>query len=86
MESNDQAEILRTPTGREYVRTPDSCFENLEGYPYTPSYVEVDGLRVHYVDEGPADGGIVLEGVPMDPGPPMAAAAKQQPLSRCVPS
>ncbi len=60
MKSDDQGEILRTATGRAYVRTPDSCFENLEDYPYKPSYVEVDGLRVHYVDEGPPDGGVVL--------------------------
>ena len=60
MESHEEEEILRTPTGREYVRTPDACFENLEGYPYAPTYAEVDGLRVHYVDEGPEEGDIVL--------------------------
>jgi haloalkane dehalogenase len=34
------------------VRTPDSCFEGLEDYPFEPHYVEIDGLRTHYLDEG----------------------------------
>lgn len=47
------------------LRTPDKRFENLEGYPFEPHYVEVDDpdgghLRMHYVDEGPADGPPVL--------------------------
>jgi haloalkane dehalogenase len=47
------------------LRTPDDRFENLPGYPFAPRYVEVpdpDGgaLRMHYVDEGPRDGAVVL--------------------------
>ena len=42
------------------LRTPDARFANLAGYPFAPHYVEVDGLRMHYVDEGPRDGQIVL--------------------------
>jgi haloalkane dehalogenase len=34
------------------LRTPDSRFDHLPGYDFTPHYVEVDGLRMHYVDEG----------------------------------
>ncbi|HIF96178.1 MAG TPA: alpha/beta fold hydrolase [Myxococcales bacterium] len=52
--------IQTTAAGRKFVRTPDTCFANLEGYDFAPHYVEVDGLRVHYVDEGPADGEPVL--------------------------
>jgi haloalkane dehalogenase len=37
----------------DVLRTPDERFAQLEGFPYAPRYVEVDGLRVHYVDEGP---------------------------------
>jgi haloalkane dehalogenase len=38
-------------------RTPDSQFENLPGYDYTPYYVEHEnGLRMHYLDEGLRDG------------------------------
>ena len=35
------------------LRTPDQHFENLEDYPYEPNYIELQGLRVHYLDEGP---------------------------------
>ncbi|MBA2325588.1 MAG: haloalkane dehalogenase [Actinobacteria bacterium] len=49
----------------EVLRTPDERFASLPGYPFSPHYVEVpDGeggeLRVHYVDEGPADADPVL--------------------------
>ncbi len=40
----------------EVFRTPDTRFADLPGYDFTPNYLEVDGLRVHYVDEGPRDG------------------------------
>ncbi len=48
------------------IRTPDARFENLKGYPYAPHYVEVDGLRMHYVDEGRATRGtfLLLHGEP----------------------
>jgi haloalkane dehalogenase len=36
----------------DVFRTPDERFENLPGYPYEPNYVEVDGLRLHHLDEG----------------------------------
>lgn len=52
--------IRTTPDGVEFVRTPDSCFENLADFPYEPKYVEIDGLRQGYVDEGPADADPVL--------------------------
>lgn len=42
------------------LRTPDSRFENLPGYQFEPNYIDVDSLRMHYVDEGPQDGAIVL--------------------------
>lgn len=36
------------------LRTPDASFDGVaaEGFPYTPRYVEIDGMRVHYIDEG----------------------------------
>lgn len=37
------------------VRTPEDRFEALPDWPFRPRYLEVDGLRVHYVDEGPED-------------------------------
>jgi len=47
------------------LRTPDDRFENLPGYDFEPHYETVadgDGgeLRVHYLDEGPTDGDVVL--------------------------
>lgn len=43
------------------IRTPDSCFARLPDYPFSPHYAEVaPGLRMHYVDEGPRDGRVVL--------------------------
>jgi haloalkane dehalogenase len=47
------------------LRTPDDRFENLSGYPFEPHYAEIDDLdggtlRVHYLDEGPADAAPVL--------------------------
>ena len=41
----------------EAKRTPDERFENLPGYEFTPNYTDTlpgyEGLRVHYIDEGP---------------------------------
>lgn len=42
------------------LRTPDERFNRLLDYPFEPHYIEVDGLRMHYVDEGPADAKPVL--------------------------
>lgn len=47
------------------LRTPDERFENLPDYPFEPHYVTIDDLdggtlRVHHLDEGPADGPVVL--------------------------
>ncbi len=42
------------------LRTPDERFGNLPGYPFTPRYIEIDGMRMHYVDEGPRDAAPVL--------------------------
>ena len=43
------------------LRTPEERFVALADFPYEPRYVETrDGLRVHYVDEGPADAAPVL--------------------------
>lgn len=43
----------------EALRTPDSRFAGLPGYGFEPHYLEdladFDGLRLHYLDEGPRD-------------------------------
>ena len=47
------------------LRTPDEHFQNLPGYDFEPNYLTINDeshgqIRVHYVDEGPADGELVL--------------------------
>ncbi|HEV2963913.1 MAG TPA: haloalkane dehalogenase [Candidatus Angelobacter sp.] len=44
----------------ESLRTPDDRFANLPGYNFAPHYVEIDGLRLHYIDEGPKNAAPVL--------------------------
>jgi haloalkane dehalogenase len=49
----------------EILRTPDSQFQHLPGYPFEPHYTEIDSgdggsLRVHHIDEGDRDAPIVL--------------------------
>lgn len=47
------------------LRTPDERFENLPGYPFDPHYMVVDGVRIHYVDEGAgSDTVLMLHGEP----------------------
>jgi haloalkane dehalogenase len=45
-------------------RTPDERFESLAGYDLAPHYVEQDGLRMHYVDEGDGQPVLLLHGEP----------------------
>jgi haloalkane dehalogenase len=44
----------------EVVRTPEQRFENLPDYPFAPNYVDSLGYRIHYIDEGPHDGQVIL--------------------------
>ncbi|MBL0217949.1 MAG: haloalkane dehalogenase [Myxococcales bacterium] len=44
----------------DILRTPDERFANLPGYAFSPNYLDLGELRIHYVDEGPRDGAIVL--------------------------
>jgi haloalkane dehalogenase len=46
------------------VRTPDARFDGLPGFPFAPRYVEQDGLRMHYVEEGTGDPILLLHGEP----------------------
>ena len=49
-------------------RTPDECFADLPGYRFAPCYADVvpvdepglEPVRMHYLDEGPADAPVVL--------------------------
>lgn len=43
-----------------FVRTPEERFADLPDFPFAPRYVEVDGLRMAYVDEGSGTTGSIL--------------------------
>ena len=43
-----------------FLRTPDANFDVLVDFPFEPHYLDIDGLRMHYVDEGPPDGPVAL--------------------------
>ena len=59
-ECDSEPKIMTTADGVQFVRTPDSCFQNLPDFPYEAKYIDIDGLRQGYVDEGPADADPVL--------------------------
>jgi pimeloyl-ACP methyl ester carboxylesterase len=46
------------------LRTDDSRFDNLPGWPFPPRYLETlpgyEGLRMHYIDEGPVEAPVFL--------------------------
>lgn len=42
------------------LRTPEARFAHLPDFPYEPKYLELDGLRFAYIDEGPRGGSPVL--------------------------
>ena len=46
------------------LRTPEERFANLPGFPFQPCYVEIQGIRVHYVDEGQGETILCLHGEP----------------------
>ena len=46
------------------IRTPDERFSGLPDFAYVPHYIEVNGLRVHYVDEGKGETTLCLHGEP----------------------
>lgn len=52
MSTKQPNDRFTTPGGIEFVRTPDERFRGLDDFPYEPQHVEVDGLRMAYVDVG----------------------------------
>ena len=63
-------------------RTPDERFAGFPGYRFEPSYLELDGLRMHYVHKGSGDPVLLLHGEPTwsflyrTMVPPLAAVAR----------
>jgi haloalkane dehalogenase len=48
----------------DVVRVPDEAFAALPDYPFAPHWLDQDGLRMHYVDEGAGDPVLLLHGEP----------------------
>jgi haloalkane dehalogenase len=48
----------------EVFRTPDERFEDLPDFPYQPRYVDVEGLRLHHIDEGSGSTVLCFHGEP----------------------
>jgi haloalkane dehalogenase len=46
------------------IRTPDERFSRLPDFPFAPHYIEVNRLRIHYVDEGKGETILCLHGEP----------------------
>jgi haloalkane dehalogenase len=48
------------------LRTPEYRFNDLKDFKFNPHYIDINGLRMHYLDEGPADTNpvLLLHGVP----------------------
>ena len=44
----------------QILSTPDDCFSNLKDYNFKPNYVQIDDLRMHYLDEGKPSGKVIL--------------------------
>lgn len=44
----------------EYLRTPEERFDNLPDYNFQANYIDFQGLRMHYLDEGEKNAPIVL--------------------------
>jgi haloalkane dehalogenase len=47
-----------------FFRTPDERFAGLPGWDFAPRWMEQDGLRMHYVDEGAGETVLLLHGEP----------------------
>ena len=48
----------------DVFRTPEERFADLPGYDFEPHYADVDGLRLHYVDEGSGRPVVCFHGEP----------------------
>ncbi|MFQ5947311.1 MAG: haloalkane dehalogenase [Acidimicrobiia bacterium] len=48
----------------EALRTPDERFEDLPDFSFPPRYVEWEGLRLHYLDEGDGRPVVLFHGEP----------------------
>jgi haloalkane dehalogenase len=59
----DNTPFFSWPEG-SVLRTPEERFKDLPDFPYEPQYVEVEGLRMAYVEHGSGDPILMLHGEP----------------------
>src|SRR5687768_4370609 len=45
----------RIAAAMEVLRTPEARFADMQDWPFEPFYLDVGGLRMAYIDEGPRD-------------------------------
>jgi haloalkane dehalogenase len=48
----------------QILRTPEERFRDIPDYPFTPNYLDIEGVRVHYLDEGEGEIILCLHGEP----------------------
>jgi haloalkane dehalogenase len=48
----------------QILRTPEERFHDLPDFPFQPNYLEINGVRVHYLDEGDGEPILCLHGQP----------------------
>jgi haloalkane dehalogenase len=65
-------------------RTPDERFASLPGYDFAPHYVEQDGLRMHYVDDGEGAPVLLLHGEPTWAYLYRKVIPQITPVARCI--
>lgn len=54
------AQVRTSADGVPFFRTLDEHFSGLADYPFSPNYVDFEGLQLHYVDAGPRDGPVAM--------------------------
>jgi haloalkane dehalogenase len=70
--------------GPNFFRTPDERFTDLPGYDFAPHYLEQDGLRMHYVDEGEGPPVLLLHGEPTWAYLYRKVIPQVVPVARCI--
>jgi tRNA(adenine34) deaminase len=62
-----EARLIASPLRDDALRTPVDRFDQLPDYPWQAHYLQdlpaLNGLRLHYLDEGPADAATVFVGL-----------------------
>lgn len=51
---------FQTTKGIEVLRTPEDCFDQIHDYPFQANYCEIEGIRMHYLDENPDKNEVVV--------------------------